>query len=106
MKDSFLQFLALTKRAGKLIEGYNKCEETIKLAKVKLCIVSKDISENSYEKFVRLCESHGVKLIYDYDKEELGSVLGRTEISVLCVKDDNMSGRLLEIYKTNQNNRG
>ena len=27
MKDNFLQFLALTKGAGKLIEGYNKCEE-------------------------------------------------------------------------------
>ena len=30
MNSKFLQFLGLTKKAGKLREGYNKCEETIK----------------------------------------------------------------------------
>ena len=28
--DKFLNFLGLTKRAGKLLEGYNKCEEEMK----------------------------------------------------------------------------
>ena len=30
MKNKFLQFLGLTKRAGKLLEGYNKCEDAMK----------------------------------------------------------------------------
>lgn len=106
MKDSFLQFLALTKRAGKLVEGYNKCEEKIRSGKVYLCIVSKSISSNSYEKFERLCEKYKIKQIQDYEKEELGNVLGREEINVLCITDSNMSNRLMEIYTTNQNNRG
>jgi ribosomal protein L7Ae-like RNA K-turn-binding protein len=106
MKDSFLQFLALTKRAGKLLEGYNKSEEYIKLGKVYLCIVSKSISKNSHEKFVRLCENYKVKCICDYEKEVLGSVLGREEINVLSVIDASMSKKLIEIYNTNQNNRG
>lgn len=106
MKDNFLQFLALTKRAGNLVEGYNKCEEKIRTGKVYLCIISKSISINSQEKFERLCEKHKVKQIHDYNKEELGSVLGREEINVLCITDSNMSNRLMEIYITNQNNRG
>lgn len=106
MKDNFLQFLALTKGAGKLIEGYNKCEEKIKHGKVFLCILSKSLSENSYKKFRNLCEKKNIKYIYDYDKEELGSILGRKEINVLGVIDSNMSTRLMEIYNANQNNRG
>ncbi|WP_163192650.1 ribosomal L7Ae/L30e/S12e/Gadd45 family protein [Clostridium thermarum] len=106
MKDSFLQFLALTKRAGKLVEGYNKSEEYIKLGKVSLCIVSKSISKNSREKFERLCENHKVKLIIDYEKEVLGNILGRKEINVISVIDADMSKRLIEIYDNNQNNRG
>ncbi|SCN21914.1 ribosomal protein L7Ae family protein [Clostridium sp. N3C] len=106
MKDNFLQFLALTKGAGKLIEGYNKCEEKIKHGKVFLCILSKSLSENSYKKFKNLCEKKNIKYIYDYDKEELGSILGRKEINVLGVIDSNMSTRLMEIYNANQNNRG
>lgn len=106
MKDKFLQFLSLTKGAGKLIEGYNKCEEKIKYGKVYLCVLSKSLSENSYKKFRNLCEKHNIKYIYDYEKEELGSVLGRKEINVLGVIDNNMSTRLIEIYNDNQNNRG
>jgi|BioPla2DNA2_1021312.scaffolds.fasta_scaffold04030_8 ribosomal protein L7Ae-like RNA K-turn-binding protein len=106
MNDSFLQFLALTKGAGKLIEGYNKCEDKIKHGKVFLCILSKSISENSYKKFKNLCEKQGIEYIYDYNKEELGSILGRKEINVLGVIDNNMSTRLMEIYYANQNNRG
>jgi Ribosomal protein HS6-type (S12/L30/L7a) len=106
MNDKFLQFLALTKRAGKLAEGYNKCEEMIRNKEGFLCIISKDISVNSYEKFQRLCERYGVDLIQCYAKEELGSILGRDEINVLCVLDKNMSIRLIEILKSVENKPG
>lgn len=106
MNDSFLQFLALTKRAGKLVEGYNKCEEIIKYKKTFLCIISTDISPNSYEKFERLCSNNSIPIIHDYSKEELASTIGRDEINVLCVIDRSMGSRLIEIFNANQNNRG
>lgn len=106
MKDSFLQFLSLTKRAGKLVEGYNKCEEIIKFKKVFLCIVSTDISPNSYEKFERLCLNNCIPIIHVYRKEELAGAIGKEEINVICVIDKNMSSRLIEIFDANQNNRG
>ncbi|EPS51316.1 ribosomal protein L7Ae family protein [Clostridium botulinum CFSAN002369] len=35
MPNKFLQFLSLTKKAGHLVEGYNKCEEAV--TKNSLC---------------------------------------------------------------------
>ncbi|MDP4087800.1 MAG: ribosomal L7Ae/L30e/S12e/Gadd45 family protein [Bacillota bacterium] len=106
MKDSFLQFLGLCKRAGKLAEGYNKCEEFLKFKKAFLCIMSTELSSNSYEKFVRLCENNNIPVIHAYNKEELGSVIGREEINILCITDRIMGSRLIEIFNANQNNRG
>jgi ribosomal protein L7Ae-like RNA K-turn-binding protein len=103
MRDSFLQFLGIAKKSGKLIEGYNNCEETIKSKKVKLIIISIDSSENTKNKFKNYCESKNVFLIQAYSKEELGKCIGRTEINILCVVDSKISENLINIWKNKSN---
>lgn len=49
--NKFLQFLSLTKKAGHLVEGYNKCEEAVTKKIVYAVIISCDASENSKNKF-------------------------------------------------------
>ncbi|SMC21691.1 Ribosomal protein L7Ae [Clostridium acidisoli DSM 12555] len=104
--DRFLKFLGLTKRAGKLKEGYNKCEETLKLGYVKLIIMSLDASLNTKDKFNTYCKRYGTCMIEDFSKEELGKALGREEINLVCVTDDRMSKKLLELWNEKNNNRG
>jgi ribosomal protein L7Ae-like RNA K-turn-binding protein len=99
MKDKFLQFLGLTKRAGKLLEGYNKCEDAIRRNKIYLIILSLDASDNTVDKFMKYSEKYKVRILQAYDKEELGSALGMEEIKILGVTDSNMSERLTDIYK-------
>lgn len=60
MPNKFLQFLSLTKKAGHLVEGYNKCEEAVTKKIVYAVIISCDASENSKNKFKVKCE----KIIY------------------------------------------
>lgn len=98
MKDKFLQFLGLTKRAGKLLEGYNKCEDSIKRKKVHLIILSADASENTKDKFINYSEKYKVPILIGEDKEKLGSALGMEEIKILGVTDFKMSERLISIY--------
>ncbi len=50
MQNKFLQFLSLTKKAGHLIEGYNKCEEAVIKKTVYAVIISCDASKNSKNK--------------------------------------------------------
>lgn len=99
MKDKFLQFLGLTKRAGKLLEGYNKCEDAIKRNKAYLIILSSDASDNTVDKFLKYGEKYKTPVLKGYDKDELGSALGKEEIKILGVTDLKMSERLISIYK-------
>lgn len=99
MKSKFLQFLGLTKKAGKLIEGYNNCEEALKRGKVRLIVLSTDLSKNTMEKFEAYHNKFSTTIIKAYTKEELGSILGRSEINVLCVIDEKMSKKLMDLWK-------
>lgn len=98
MNDKFFQFLGLTKKAGKLIEGYNKCEELVTRGKGYLVILSEECSENTKDKFRRYCERENIVIIEGISNEKLGLSLGRTEINVLCVNDKSMSEKLINLY--------
>jgi ribosomal protein L7Ae-like RNA K-turn-binding protein len=103
VQDKFLQFLGLIKKSGKLIEGYNKCEDSIKKNILFLLILSVDCSTNTKDKFFKYCDTYNVPFIYAYTKEELGLPLGRDEISVLGITDENMSKKLLSLRNENNN---
>lgn len=97
MNNKFLNFLGLTKRAGKLVEGYNKCEEYIKRKKPFLFIISEEVSEKTKDKFKWYCEKSGVPILENFSKYDLGIALGREEINVLCVIDEKMALKLLSL---------
>lgn len=102
MVNKFLQFLGLTKRAGKLLEGYNKCEDAVKRRKASLIILSTDASENTADKFFKYSDKYKVPILQGYSKEELGNVLGLEEIKILAISDKKMSKRLLSLWKENE----
>lgn len=106
MNDKFLQFLGLVKRSGKLIEGYNKCEEFIKKFTAYLMIISFDASENTKEKFRGYAIKHNIPCIEHYGEEELGNSVGRAAINILCISDKNMADKLVKLYDSVKNNRG
>lgn len=94
MKNKFLNFLGLAKRAGNLLEGYNKCEEIIGKKKIYLIIFSDELSEKSKVKFLRLCEKYQIPYIDGFSKEELGFSIGKSEINIVGVLDKNMAEKL------------
>ena len=99
MNSKFIQFLGLCKRAGKLLEGYNKCEDGIKRKKVSLVMISKFVSVNTNEKFTRLCEQNGIRIIKDFDRDEIEKIIGTPEINVIGVTDPSMSKELIKLWK-------
>lgn len=107
MNNKFFQFLGLTKKAGKLIEGYNQCEDALSHGRGTLIILSEESSTNTKDKFKRFSVKNNIPLIEGVSNEVLGKCLGRAEINVLCVSDKRMSGKLLSLwneYEENKNN--
>lgn len=100
MNNKFYQFLGLTKKSGNLVEGYNKCEEIIKKDKIFLTIISLECSLNTVKKFEKYCSDKNVPVIKGPSKIDLGMALGRKEINILCIKDKNMSDKLIELWNT------
>ena len=98
MKDNFLQFLGIAKKAGMLVEGYNKCEELIHNKKLYLMILSDDVSQNTKEKFINYCRNENVPLLKGYSKEELGEILGRDEINLLGIKNLIIAKKLKDLW--------
>lgn len=96
--DKFLQFLSLTRKAGKLILGYNKCIDAISYNKIKLMILSVDCAINTEEKFTCLCNASTVPCIKGYSKEELGAALGIGELKVIGITDAKMSEKLIKLW--------
>ncbi|WP_446899515.1 ribosomal L7Ae/L30e/S12e/Gadd45 family protein [Clostridium sp. LBM24168] len=99
MKDNFLQFLGLAKRAGKVLEGYNRCEEGIKRHKVHLIILSEDVSYNTLNKFLNYGNKYNIKTIKKYSEMELGCSIGCQKIKVIGIVDKNMSKRFIGLYR-------
>ena len=98
MNNKFFQFLGLTKKAGKVIEGYNMCEEALSHRRGTLIILSEESSTNTKEKFQRFSVKNNIPIIEGVPNEVLGKCLGRAEINVICVNDKKMSDKLLSLW--------
>ncbi|WP_097025497.1 ribosomal L7Ae/L30e/S12e/Gadd45 family protein [Clostridium peptidivorans] len=103
MKDKLLSFLGIAKKAGKVIEGYNKCEETTLKNKCFLLIVSSNCALNTIEKFLRISEKKDIPMINHYSTEELSTAIGREGIGIIGISDSSIASKILELWKQGNN---
>lgn len=100
--NKFFNFLGLAKRSGSIIEGYSKCNEQRNRIQLYLFIISDDASDSTRRKFVNHCTQKNIPYIENFSKEELGYAIGREEVKVLAISDQNIAKKLLELYKNNE----
>lgn len=97
--NKFFNFLGLAKRSGNLVEGYSKCDEQRNRKNIFLFIISNDASDSTRKKFKNHCIAKNIKLIEDFSKEELGFSIGREEVKIIAVTDENMAKKLYTLYE-------
>lgn len=98
--NKFFNFLGLAKRAGNVIEGYSKCDEERNRKAIYLFIISNDASNSTKKKFKNHCLLKNVRFIEDFSKEEIGLSIGREEVKILAITDENMANKLYTLYET------
>ncbi|KYH35793.1 ribosomal protein L7Ae family protein [Clostridium tepidiprofundi DSM 19306] len=98
MKDKFLRFLAIAKKAGMLVEGYNNCEIAIKKGNAFLVVIANELSPNSKKKIERYCKDN-IELIEGISEYDMNLYLGSNGVKVICIKDRNFSNNLLDLWK-------
>lgn len=99
MINKFSQFLGLAKRAGKVLEGYNKCLDGIKFNKVSLVLLSSELSEGSMDKFVGISSRKGISYVKGISKEYFYTLNENKDVNIIGITDKNMSLKLLELWQ-------
>ncbi|MFB0957652.1 MAG: ribosomal L7Ae/L30e/S12e/Gadd45 family protein [Clostridiaceae bacterium] len=96
--NRFLNFLGLTRKSGNLTAGGNLTEAAVKHGRVRLVILALDASDGTRKKLQDMTAHFGVELIEASTMDELGSAIGKGEISVIGVTDLKMSEKLKELW--------
>lgn len=95
--------LGLATRAGKLVTGDELVLKTIRSSEAKLVIVAGDASSNTRKKFRDKCATYKVPLMIGFDRERLGTSVGRPERVVLALTDQGFADMIAkEIVKTSE----
>lgn len=100
--NSFFKFLGIAKKAGKVIAGYNKCEEAAMKRKLYLIIISMEVSENTKSKFKSYSLKYNIPLIEECSREEMGSILGMSEINLIGISDKKIADQLMKLWQENE----
>ncbi|CAM2890902.1 YlxQ family RNA-binding protein [Paenibacillus sediminis] len=85
--NNLLSRLGLAMRAGKVVSGDELVLKAIRSSEAKLVIVAGDASPNTQKKFRDKCATYKVPLVIGFDRERLGTSVGRPERVVIALTD-------------------
>lgn len=91
--DSYLGFAA---KSRNLVSGYHTCLHAIKQKKLKLLILSEDLSENTVKKLSKLTRDNEIPMRIYGKSEELSKVTGSRERGIFGITDVNFADVILK----------
>ena len=91
--DSYLGFAA---KSRNLVSGYQTCLHAIKKKKLKLLILSEDLSENTVKKLSKLSKENEIPLRIYGKSEELSKATGSQERGVFGITDGNFADVIMK----------
>ena len=97
VNKKILGLIGLSARARKVCFGADSVEIEIKKKKVFLCIVAKDSSDRTKEKFEKICEQYKVPIIIFGEIEELSKTIGKENKAILGIEDIHLSNEIKKI---------
>lgn len=98
INNNILGLIGLAMKAGKICFGADSVEENIIKQKVKLLIISKDSSERTKNKFIKLCEKYNIPVIIDGDIDTLSKAIGKNNKAIIGIKDINFAESIQKKY--------
>jgi len=91
--DSYLGFAA---KSRNLVSGYQSCLHAIKQKKLKMLILSEDLSENTAKKLSKLSKENEIPLRIYGKSDELSKTTGSHERGIFGITDVNFAEVILK----------
>ncbi len=91
-KNKFLSMLGISKKAGKLVAGYDPVEEAIIKKKIVIVILSNELSEKNGAKIKKSAEKNNIPVKeIPFSMEEIGWALGSKPTGILGISDNGLA---------------
>lgn len=96
MRKKVESCLGFAAKSRNLVSGYYTCLHAIRKKKLRLLILSEDLSENTVKKLSKLSADHEVPLRIYGKMEEMSKVTGSRERGVFGITDANFADAILK----------
>lgn len=96
MEKKIASYIGFAKKSRNLLTGYNTCIFAINKKKLKLLILSEDLSENTVKKLTKLATDHGVPFRIYGKTEELSKITGSDHRGIYGITDVNFADVILK----------
>ena len=91
MENKVASYLGFAAKARKLATGYNTCIYMMEKKRIRLLILTEDLSENSVKKMTAAAEKHRVPCKIYGSREQLSNITGNVDKGIYGVTDDNFA---------------
>lgn len=105
MKNKLLSMMGFARKSGNLSFGFEQVMQMIKKNKVKLVIISLDISKNSSKKIIAACINNNIPWIQWGKKDELSHAIGQFNKTIFGINNENFAEQLM-VYHKQMNEKG
>ncbi|WP_429373103.1 L7Ae/L30e/S12e/Gadd45 family ribosomal protein [Paenibacillus sp. DS2015] len=95
-----LSRLGLAMRAGKIVTGDEIVLKTIRSSEAKLVVLAGDASLNTQKKFRDKCGTYKIPLLIGFDRESLGTSIGKPNRVVLAITDQGFAEMISKPMET------
>ncbi|MFN4200777.1 L7Ae/L30e/S12e/Gadd45 family ribosomal protein [Fervidobacterium gondwanense] len=96
-----LSYLGFAAKANKIVFGKDMIKEYLNNPKIKdkLLIIAKDAGERVKKDIIIRCDINNIDYFEVFDKKTLAKAVGKKEISVLGIEDENLVRAVKDVLK-------
>jgi len=91
MENKVASYMGFAAKARKLVTGYNTCIYMMEKKKIRLLILTEDLSENSRKKMVSAAEKFRVPCRIYGTRERLSNITGNVDKGIYGITDENFA---------------
>ncbi len=97
INKKILGLVGLAARARQIAFGADNVETEIKKKQVHLILVSKEASQRTKDKFIKLSSEYKIPIIIDGDIDEISKSIGKSNKAIIGIKNINLSAQIEKI---------
>lgn len=97
--------LGLAQRAGFLISGDELVQESIRNQQAQLVVLASNLSQNSADRLIALCQQHHVPVAQTLDRIQISQSIGRAR-SIVAITNHGMAQSFLAYEEESEDSYG